>query len=152
MALRPYVESMSGVVNEADGRFEYVRFSQESYRAAEQSQFRRPEEVYRAFQVLDVVGAEMAARSGDLGESLYTRFQNESLDYSAHESSTTMAQWAAQRRARYEDKAYEMEKHLKWGGRSRDSQHHLRLYFEWEPDGPYWVVGHVGDHLTNTKS
>ena len=63
-----------------------------------------------------------------------------------------MAQWAAERRASLDDGAYEMEKHLRWGGASRQSQLHLRLYFEWEAEGPFWVIGHVGDHLTNTKS
>ena len=149
---QPDINSPIDAVDEADGRFPYLRFSEESFRSADQSLFQRPEEVYRAFQFLDILGAEMASQASNLGDSMRARFQSEGFDYVPQESPTTMGQWAAERRATCGGKRYEMVKHLRWGGRSRESQHHLRLYFEWEPDGSYWVIGHVGDHLTNTKS
>lgn len=149
---QPTIADIGDAVLAADGRFPYLRFTEESFDSAERSQFQRPEEVYRAFQVLDSIGAEMAARDGNIGSSLYDRLKSEGLDYRGGEGGETMARWAAERRATFDSKTYEMERHLAWGGPRRQSQEHIRVYFEWEPGGPFWIIGHVGDHPTTRKS
>jgi hypothetical protein len=149
---QPDIKTIADAVLEADGRFPHLRFTDESYRSVEKSNFQRPEEVYRAFQTLDSVGTEMAVNKGELGESLFDRLRLAGLDYRAHETDQTMSSWGAERRASYDGKTYEMERHLAWGGPNRKSQEHIRVYFEWEPEGGFWVIGHVGNHPTNTKT
>lgn len=146
------IDTVSDAVREVEGRFVHIRISPVSFRSAERSHFQRPQEVYRAFEVLERLGALMASQGGDADGPLIDRFREESLDYVARESDRTMARWASERRATYDGREYDMQKHLRWGGASRESQNHIRLYFEWEPEGPFWVVGHVGNHPTNTKS
>ena len=139
-------------VLDAEQRFMRLRFTPESKRSAGQSTFARPQDVYRAFGLLNDLAQELALSGGSVGVQLRDRFRDAGFDYVPSESLETMARWAAERRASYAERTYEMTRHLRWGGRSRDSRNHLRLYFAWEEDGYYMVIGHAGAHLTNTHT
>ena len=129
-----------------------IRLSPEARRSASGSGFERPADVFRALRILNGIAEELAASDGSIGGALRGRFREAGIDYTAFESSTTWSRWADERRASYGGHTYEMMKHLRWGGVSRDGRHHLRLYFEWEPNGEFVVIGHTGPHLTNTKT
>ena len=148
----PQPASVGEAVEVAEQRLARLRFSPESKRSAAAAAFTRPSEVYRAFAILDALAGELAEGDGSVGGRLQEWLRERGLVYSPLETNATMARWAQERRASCEGKVYVMTKHLRWNGQNRDSRYHMRLYFEWDPDERYIVVGHTGAHLTNMRT
>ena len=128
-------------VNKANGALGRLRFLPTAFSSAESSQYRRPQEVYRALEVLNVCGK--ARSDGQLGVSIATWMSNFSLEYAADESEPTKARYSKERTFSDPERKirYHMPAHIKIGGNQ------LRIHVFWETVAQEWLIGWVGDHL-----
>ena len=142
------VASVAGAVEMADRRFGSLVFMREARESAEESNYQQPAKVFQAFEVLD----ELARRrvDGTLNRSIGDWLRERGFNYTAHESKTTMGKWGGQRTFRYNGAKVTMAEHIKFGI-GPDPANHLRIHLTWD-DAGHWLIGHVGRHLTNTKT
>ena len=126
-------------VVEADKSLDGLRFLRTAFESAGRSQFQRPAEVYRAFEVLSECAA--ARRKGALGMSVTQWLANRNVDYAAGESEHTERKHGETRI--FVDEY--MPAHLKIGGNE------LRVHLLWEKSAGGWLIGHVGAHLPTVR-
>ena len=143
------VPSVSAAVELADRRFGTLVFLREARESAGDSNYQQPAKIFQAFEAL----AELAGRRADgtLNRSISDWLKERGFNYTAHESKTTMGKWGGQRTFRYNGSRITMEEHIKFGI-GPDPANHLRIHLTWDDPGGRWVIGHVGRHLTNTKT
>ena len=116
-----------------------LRFLSSAFESARESQYQRPQDVYRALKILDACGNERS--EGPLGVSVHEWMAGHSVEYAAHESEQTEIRHGAARK--FYDPARDfdvyMPEHIKIG------RNQLRIHFCWHED--QWAIGWVGDHL-----
>ena len=126
-------------VAEANGALDGLRFFPTAFDSAERSQFRRPAEVYRAFEVL--AECAKARGKGTLGISVTQWLADRSVEYAAGESQPTEDKYG-------DDRTFcgvYMPAHVKIGGGE------LRIHLCWEKSASGWLIGHVGAHLPTSR-
>ena len=128
-------KTVKDAVAQANGALDGLRFFPTAFESAERSQFRRPAEVYRAFEILSECARERG--KGTLGISVTQWLANRSVEYSAGESESTEREY---RDARTFCGVY-MPAHVKIGGSE------LRIHLSWDDSANKWLIGHVGAHL-----
>ena len=126
-------------VVEADKSLDGLRFLRTAFESAGRSQFQRPDEVYRAFEVLSECAA--ARRNRALGVSVTDWLAGRGVDYAAGESEHTERKHGETRI--FVDEY--MPAHLKIGGNE------LRVHLIWEKSAGGWLIGHVGAHLPTAR-
>ena len=125
-------------------KLSHLQFSSSAYKSAEKSIYESPDEIYRALVLLDELAIERL--TGHVG-SIETWLKDRSIIYKAHESRTTRPdRWFM-----FEDDWVLMEEHLAFGTGS-DPRYCLRLHMAWSDEEGIWIIGHVGEHLKNTKT
>lgn len=143
------VASVAGAVELADRRFESLVFLREARVSAEDSNYQQPAKVFQAFEALDELAGRRA--DGTLNRSIGDWLKERGFNYTAHESKTTMGKWGGQRTFRHNGAKITMEEHIKFGI-GPDPANHLRIHLTWDDADGRWLIGHVGRHLTNTKT
>ena len=128
-------KTVRDVVAQADRALGGLRFFTTAFDSAGASQFRRPAEVYRTFEVLAECARERG--KGTLGISVTQWLANRSVDYAAGESESTEREY---RDARTFCGVY-MPAHVKIGGSE------LRIHLRWDDSANKWLIGYVGPHL-----
>ena len=143
------VASVAGAVELADRRFGSLAFLREARVSAEDSNYQQPAKVFQAFEALDELARRRA--DGTLNRSIGDWLKERGFNYTAHESKTTMGKWGGQRTFRHNGAKITMEEHIKFGI-GPDPANHLRIHLTWDDAESRWLIGHVGRHLTNTKT
>ena len=126
-----------------------LHFLAEADDSAATSPYIHPDRVYAAFRALDELSGARAV--GPIGMSVHDWFKERGIDYAAHESGATMGKWGDERTYRYGGARWQMQEHIKFGV-GPDPRHHLRIHLAWHEGESRWLIGHVGRHLTNTKT
>ncbi len=129
-------------VNKANHALDTLRFLPAAFSSADRSQFRRPQDVYRALVALDTCG-KARRQGGRLGVDIADWMTAHGVDYAAHEGERTEAQFGNERTFHDTERDEEvfMPAHIKIGGNE------LRIHVLWKDDERKWLVGWVGDHL-----
>ena len=133
------IKTVRDAVAQADRSLGGLRFLPTAYESAGASQFRRPDEVYRAFEALSECAKARA--KGPLGMSVTRWLANRSVEYSAGESEPTEEKYG-------EDRIFGgeyMPAHVKIGGGE------LRIHLRWDDSANKWLIGHVGAHLPTSR-
>ncbi len=139
--------SVEEAVKHAELSLGGLRFLSTALDTARESQFRRPNDVYRAFEALDDCASKL--EQGPLGKSVQLWLKDvHNLVYTPTESVTTMGQYGKEREFTDRGKTVEMQSHIKLGGGGNDPQHQMRIHVLWEESESKWLVGHVGEHLS----
>ena len=129
------LKTVMDAVVEAYKSLDGLRFLSSAFASAKDSQFRRPAEVYRAFEVLSECAK--AREKGGLGKDLGAWLADRSVEYAPRESESTERKYSAERI--FDGK--NMSAHVKIGGNE------LRIHLRWEKSEGKWLIGHVGKHL-----
>ena len=146
----PLLVDVLGAVERARLRFgTRLHFLPEAIDSASESTSLYPAKVYGALAALDQLAE--ARKAGPLGKSVKDWLGERGFDYAAHESPTTMKMYGDERTYRYGRARVTMEEHIRFGA-GMDPRHHLRIHLAWHEGESRWLIGHVGRHLTNTKT
>ena len=142
----PEFESVYDVVEYARDKFDRLRFFSRAVQLARASVFPRPDEVYRAFQVLSECADERV--SDTLAKDVKEWLRDRGLDYAPSESKTTMGKHGDERRFFDDEKKrrVEMQAHIKLGG-GPGQRNTLRVHIYWDEEESKWLVGYIGRHL-----
>ena len=147
---KPSPVNVAGAVKIAQLEFpDRLCFLPEAIKSAADSNYLYPDDVYAAFEALAELAGERAA--GSLGRRVQDWLRERGFDYAAHESQTTMGMYGGERTYRYGGAKIAMEEHIKFGV-GPDPRLHLRIHLWWHDGESRWIIGHVGRHLTNTKT
>ena len=133
-------KTVKDAVAEANGALDGLRFFPTAFESAEKSQFRRPAEVYRTFEVLSDC-ARARVNKGTLGINVTQWLANRSVEYAAGESQPTEEKYG-------DDRTFcgvYMPAHVKIGGSE------LRIHLSWDASAGKWLIGHVGAHLPTSR-
>ena len=144
------VDSMETAILSAADHLPRLRFLDSAFTSAEESPYEQPDRVYAALRVLNELGVKKASGQ-TLGSGLPDYLRERGVNYVGGESQTTNGRFGEERAFRDGDSHREMMAHLRFGT-SGDPRHCARIYLQWDNDAKEWVIGHVGRHLTNTKS
>ena len=128
-------KTVKDAVAEANKSLDGLRFFPTAFESAERSQFRRPAEVYRTFEVLSECAK--ARGKGTLGISVTQWLADRSVEYAAGESQPTEDKYG-------DDRTFcdvYMPAHVKIGGSE------LRIHLSWDESESEWLIGYVGPHL-----
>ncbi len=142
----PDFGSVHEAVNVAVDQLGGLRFFNLAIERARGSQFPRPSEVYGVFRSLDECAK--ARSQGSLGKDVQEWFADRGVDYSPHESPTTMGKYG-DKRIFYDDVLRcrtSMPAHIKLGGGAGE-HNQLRIHLEWREDENAWLIGYIGRHL-----
>ena len=132
-------KTVKDAVAEANTALDGLRFFPTAFESADSSQFRRPAEVYRAFEILSDCAK---ARGKETLRMDLTRWLAErGVVYAPHESESTEREY---RDARTFCDVY-MPAHVKIGGSE------LRIHLRWDESAGKWLIGHVGAHLPTAR-
>lgn len=131
----PPLKSVIEAALKANQAFDTLRFFPTAFDSARESQFRRPEAVYMAFQTLN--DCAKARANGTLGQSVTQWLAERGVEYAHGEHEKTDQKY---RRERTFLDVY-MPAHVKIGGNE------LRIHLIWEESESKWLIGHVGKHL-----
>lgn len=126
-------------VDKADKSLDNLMFFPTAFESADESQFRRPEAVYRAFKILN--DCAKARGKGRLGQSVTSWLSERGVEYAAGESEKTDQQYIQERT--FCD--VHMSAHVKIGGNE------LRIHLAWQDDEGKCLIGHVGKHLPTSR-
>ena len=141
---------VAGAVQMARIRFPArLHFLPKAIESAAESNYRDPEKVLATFEALAKLGDERAA--GPLGKRVEEWLREQGITYSPHESQTTMGMFGGERTYQYKNETLTMEPHIKIGI-GPNPREHLRIHLTWHEEESRWIIGHVGRHLTNTKT
>ncbi len=142
----PEFSSVYDVVNYAEEKLPGIRFFSLARERAKGSQFQRYNEVYEAFLALNECAAERSQDS--LRKSVKEWLSDRGIDYSPHESKSTMGKYGDKRMFHDEitKDRVEMQEHVKLGG-GLGEHNQLRIHMKWEPEEGRWLVGYIGRHL-----
>lgn len=127
-------------------------FLRSALESAQESPYRRPEEVRDALVALDEVAGRWAETldTGGMGESWWEALARHGFEYKSRISETTRGNWAEDYTFVYEGEKVLFEEHVTIGKKQADRC--LSIHFHRDPKARRVVVGHVGRHLTNTFS
>ncbi|MFN7143354.1 MAG: hypothetical protein ACK4YP_06225 [Myxococcota bacterium] len=127
-------------------------FLRSALESAQESPYRRPEEVRDALVALDEVAGRWAETldTGGMGESWWDAFLRHGFEYKGRISETTRGNWAEDYTFVYEGEKVLFEEHITIGKKQADRC--LSIHFHRDTKARRVVVGHVGRHLTNTFS
>ena len=132
-------KTVKDAVAQANGALDGLRFFPTAFESAERSQFRRPAEVYRAFEVLSECAK--ARGKGPLGKDLTLWLAERGVEYAPRESESTEREYRAERT--FCD--IYMPAHVKIGGSE------LRIHLSWDESAGKWLIGYVGPHLPTSR-
>jgi hypothetical protein len=151
MASGDAIRSVVDAVESAEREFPHLHFLPPAFRSARRSRYRHPDRVYRALAVMDAVAQQRATVDGPLGLRLEDIFAQYGLEYAAHLSQTAATLYGGDYRFSYRGERVLMESHIGLGN-DFDPANCLRIHFAWSNEEKRWIVGHVGNHLRNTRS
>ena len=146
---RPELDSVENAVIIADQNFGNLRFLDSAFDSADNYPFERPDEVYRAFELLQEI-ADIRVK-GPLGQPVEAWLKERSYDYSPRESQATMQVFGEHRRFWDGQRHIEMQEHIKIGRGTSDKQRYIRIYFWWDAANGRYLIGHAGEHLPITS-
>ena len=147
---KPSPVNVAGAVKLAQLEYpDRLHFLPEATKSAADSNYLHPDDVYAAFEALAELAGERAV--GSLGRRVQDWLRERGFDYAAHESQTTMGMYGGERTYRYGGAKIAMTEHIKFGV-GPDPRLHLRIHLWWHDGESRWIIGHVGRHLTNTKT
>ena len=138
---QPILDSVLDSVERATLNFDRIKFLRSAYSSANDYPYQRPDEVYRAFSLLQELAAIRA--DGPVGKPVEDWLHERNCDYSPHESEETMNEYGNQRIFG----GMEMQAHIKIGSGTRDKQRYIRIHLCWEAESGQYIIGHVGEHL-----
>ena len=143
----PEFESVYDVVEYAIEKFDRLRFFSRAVQLAKASDFPRPDELYKAFQVLNECANERI-NNDTLAKDVKKWLMERGLDYAARESPTTMGKHGNKRTFFDDEKKrkMEMQAHIKLGG-GPGQRNTLRVHISWDEEENKWLVGYIGRHL-----
>jgi hypothetical protein len=130
-------------------RSDYLVFTDEAIKSADESHFRRYDDVLNALEEINRVAAARAAKT--LNDSVFKQFKSVGIDYVGSISDITLGQYGDAYTVRYGGNDLVMEEHVRFGT-AGDQQRTLRIYMCWDPVMQKYIIGHVGKHLPNTLS
>ncbi|MBL8880485.1 MAG: hypothetical protein JNG88_15335 [Phycisphaerales bacterium] len=136
----------------ADEFCENLLFLDSAFDAAKDSPFQRPERVKEALQAIDEVCREWRT-SLESGVSMGTwesAFERRGFDYKNEISQTTRTKFGHEYMFMYKGKKRLFEKHITDGAKQAQKCFSIHMYRD--EDERRVVIGHVGRHLTNTKT
>lgn len=142
----PEFDSIIEVVEESKDRFDRLRFFSRAVELAKASDFPRPNELYKAFQVLNECANERITNT--LAKDVKEWLRDRGLNYAAGESPTTMGKHGNKRNFFDDEKKQriEMQAHLRLGG-GLGEHRQLRVYVCWDEGENKWLIGYIGRHL-----
>ncbi|MCI0701723.1 MAG: hypothetical protein L0241_11625 [Planctomycetia bacterium] len=120
----------------------------DALRAAEQSRFAHPTQVFRALRAIAEVGRVYFAAQEEgpqLGPVEHAFASRIPFKYSGFESQTTMSMYGAERVFRHAGRSQQMQRHLTLGG--GDAVNCLVIYFEFDETAQRVQIGYCGRHL-----
>ena len=143
------IDTIREAVEDAMSEFPHLRFLNRALDGAIASNYERPEEVLRTFAVLEELAVKRSR--GSIGDDVAGWLRSRRVDYAPRETEIVMSKWGDERRVTDDaGKVWEMEPHIKLGGGR--GKNILRIHLEWDQENSLWVIGHVGKHLTNTRT
>ena len=142
----PEFNSVFDVVRYAKENLTSIRFFPNAEQLAKGSKFPRHNEVFEVFQALNECAAERI--QGSLGKGVQEWLSEKSIDYSPHESQSTMGKHRDKRTFHDDVRKVpvEMQEHVKLGG-GLGEHNQLRIHMKWEPEEGRWLIGYIGRHL-----
>ncbi len=131
---------------------ENLLFLDSAFDAAKNSPFQRPERVYEALQAIDEVCSEwrQSLESGSSMGTWESAFERRGFDYKNEISQTTRTKYGHEYTFVYEGHKRLFEKHITEGAKQAHKCFSIHMYRD--EDARKVVIGHVGRHLTNTKT
>ncbi len=144
--IQPEFNSVYDVVRHAATHLTGMRFFSLAEQMARGSEFPRPNDVYEVLRRLDDCASERARNS--LGKDVQDWLSERGIEYSPHESPTTMGKYG-DKRIFHDDvkkKRREMPAHIKIGGGTGE-HNQLRIHLMWDDSEEKWLIGYIGRHL-----
>ena len=144
--IQPEFNSVYDVVRHAATHLTGMRFFSLAEQMARGSEFPRPNDVYEVLRTLDDCASERARSS--LGKDVQDWLSERGIEYSPHESPTTMGKYG-DKRIFHDDvkkKRREMPAHIKIGGGTGE-HNQLRIHLMWDDSEEKWLIGYIGRHL-----
>ncbi|MBW3614363.1 MAG: hypothetical protein KY439_03520 [Actinobacteria bacterium] len=122
-------------------------FLEDAVDSARRAAYRHPARVYKALLVMDTVAGRWSR--GQLPAGFRHAFAEHGLDFAANVSPTALGKYAHEYQRTYEGRTINMGPHL---GLGRGTAGGCRIYFQLDEDKHLFVVGHVGNHLSDSTT
>ncbi|MGD1937865.1 MAG: hypothetical protein ACFCA4_09970 [Cyanophyceae cyanobacterium] len=113
--------------------------------SAAESQFGRPDEVYRALRAIAEIGRQYFAEGQEVSGGWRNDFKQYGLDYKPTEHQVTKTMYGSDRDFRHQGRKQRMLKHITLGRNS--VVHNLQIYFEVDRNRQKIDIGYCGKHL-----
>jgi hypothetical protein len=127
-----------------------LRFLGSAFRSADDSPFKRPSEVFEAFEALDAVASEWQAGNGRLGKT----WGDALVDYGFELKETISDQTLGRYRSDYtftdETRQLLCDKHMTLGKKTPDTC--LSIHWYRDDGARALIIGHCGRHLPNMST
>lgn len=123
-------------------------FLEDCFEAARRATYRQPGRVHKALLAMDEVAGEWSR--GELPSGFRDAFSRRGFDFAAHVSPTALGKYAHEYERNYEGRTITLGPHLALGRGSPAAC--CRIYFWLDEDRHAFVVGHVGNHLSDSTS
>jgi hypothetical protein len=141
-------ESITEAVEAAAARCEHLVFLDEARSSARKASYRQPGRLWRALLAMDEVAG--AWGRGDLAGGFHEVFAERGLAFRSRIGSTTLGKWAHEYERSYDGRRIALGPHLALGKGSPEAC--CRVYFHLDEARHLFVVGHVGNHLSDSTS
>ncbi len=144
------IDTVAVAVLSAADHLTRLRFLDSAFASADDSPYEHPEKIYAALVEMNEL-AVLRAAGQPLGMDIVQYLEEKGIDYTAQESQITQSKFGDERDFRDGARKWLMTAHVRFGN-AVDPRYCARIYVDWDDSQKEWVIGHVGKHLTNTKS
>ncbi len=139
-------ETLADAVEWATAKCQNVVFLDEATGSARRAAYRHPARVYRALLAMDDVAGQW--RRGELRTGFRDALPEHGFDFAANVSPTALGKYARDYQRTYEGRTISLGPHLVLGRGTAC----CRIYFHLDEQEHRFVVGHVGNHLSDTTT
>lgn len=137
----------------ADKFKESLIFLDSAFDSAKDSPFKRPDKVYQALEAINEVCMEWRIaleRNESMGQSWVEAFRDRGFNYKDDVSMTSKGKYEDDYYFNYDGQRLLFEQHITEGAKQPDKCFSIHMYRD--ENKRKVVIGHVGRHLTNTKT
>lgn len=140
--------TLVAAVQRAGAECPHLVFLGEAMDSARRAAYRQPGRLYGALLAMEEVADDWGR--GQLPSGFRDAFAARGFEFAAHVSPTALGRFGHEYERRYEGRTIAMGPHLALGRGSPAAC--CRIYFHLDEEKHLFVVGHVGNHLSDTTS
>ncbi|HUP69683.1 MAG TPA: hypothetical protein VM142_07685 [Acidimicrobiales bacterium] len=140
--------TVTEAVERARDECDFLVVLDDCFESARRATYRQPARLHKALSAMNEVAREWSR--GELPTGFRDAFAERGFEFSAHVSPTTLGKYAHEYERNYEGRPVMMGPHLALGRGSPVAC--CRIYFYLDEDRHAFVVGHVGNHLSDSTS